>query len=140
MTCGTVTPLSHSTNARGEIAYQAQVNGAVATIGVFRTDGANTVAIVRDDSVPATGGAFTAFVEELAKAGRPVVAVSFGSPYLLRAFPSVPAYLLAWGSDPVSQEAARRALLGQAPIGGRLPVTIMSGVPRGGGLDRAASR
>jgi beta-N-acetylhexosaminidase len=86
------------------------------------------------------GGAFTAFVEELAKAGRPVVAVSFGSPYLLRAFPSVPAYLLAWGSDAVSQEAARRALLGQAPIGGRLPVTIMPGVPRGGGLDRAAAR
>jgi beta-N-acetylhexosaminidase len=85
------------------------------------------------------GGAFTAFVEELAKAGRPVVAVSFGSPYLLRAFPSVPAYLLAWGADAVSQEAARRALLGQAPIGGRLPVTLMPGVPRGGGLDRAAS-
>ena len=86
------------------------------------------------------GGAFTAFVEDLAKAGRPVVAVSFGSPYLLRAFPSVPAYLLAWGGDAVSQEAARRALLGQAPIGGRLPVTIMPGVARGGGLDRAASR
>jgi len=86
------------------------------------------------------GGAFTAFVEELAKAGRPVVAVSFGSPYLLRAFPSVPAYLLAWGSDAVSQEAARRALLGQAPIGGRLPVTIMPGVARGGGLDRGAAR
>jgi hypothetical protein len=38
----------------------------------------------------------------------------------------------------VCQEAARRALLGQAPIGGRLPVTIMEGVPRGGGLTRAA--
>jgi beta-N-acetylhexosaminidase len=82
------------------------------------------------------GGAFTAFVEELAKAGRPVVAVSFGSPYLLRAFPSVSTYLLAWGADAVCQEAARRALLGQAPIGGRLPVTIMPGVPRGAGLDR----
>jgi beta-N-acetylhexosaminidase len=84
------------------------------------------------------GGAFTAFVEELAKAGRPVVAVSFGSPYLLRAFPSVPTYLLAWGADAVCQEAARRALLGQAPIGGRLPVTIMPGVARGAGLDRRA--
>lgn len=84
------------------------------------------------------GGAFTAFVEDLAKAGRPVVAVSFGSPYLLRAFPSVSAYLLAWGADAVCQEAARRALLGQAPIGGRLPVTIVPGVPRGTGLTRPA--
>ena len=60
---GMLTPLSHSTNTRGAIAYRAQVNGAVATTGIFRTDGANTVAIVRDDSVPATGGIFTAFLD-----------------------------------------------------------------------------
>ncbi|HKP73894.1 MAG TPA: glycoside hydrolase family 3 protein, partial [Longimicrobiaceae bacterium] len=84
------------------------------------------------------GGAFTAFVEELARAGRPVIVVSFGSPYLLRAFPSVQAYVLAWGSEAVCQEAAARALLGRAAIGGRLPVTIMPGVARGAGLDRPA--
>ena len=60
---GTVTPFSHATNVRGAIAYRAQLNGADATSGVFRTDGANTVAIVRDDGVPATGGTFTAFLE-----------------------------------------------------------------------------
>ncbi len=31
----------------------------------------------------------------LAAAGKPVIAVSLGSPYLLSSFPSVPAYLLA---------------------------------------------
>ena len=82
------------------------------------------------------GGGFSAFVESLARSGRPVVVVSFGSPYLLRAFPSVPAYVLAWGAEAVCQEAAARALLGQAPIGGRLPVTIMPGVPRGSGVMR----
>ena len=65
---GTVTPLSHATNARGTIAYRAQVNGGVATTGVFRTDGSNTVAIVRDDSVPATGGTFTAFLDSAVNA------------------------------------------------------------------------
>jgi beta-N-acetylhexosaminidase len=84
------------------------------------------------------GAGFAAFVESLAKAGRPVVAVSFGSPYLLRSFPSVPAYVAAWGREPVCQQAAARALLGQAPVGGRLPVTIMAGVPRGSGLTRGA--
>lgn len=83
------------------------------------------------------GGGFSAFVESLARSGRAVVVVSFGSPYLLRAFPSVPAYVLAWGPEAVCQEAAARALLGQAPIGGRLPVTIMAGVARGTGIMRA---
>jgi beta-N-acetylhexosaminidase len=82
------------------------------------------------------GAGFAAFVERLAQAGRPVVAVSFGSPYLLRSFPSVPGYVAAWGREPVCQQAAARALLGQAPIGGRLPVTIMAGVARGAGLTR----
>jgi beta-N-acetylhexosaminidase len=82
------------------------------------------------------GGGFSAFVEALARAGKPVVVVSFGSPYLLRAFPSVPAYVAAWGPEAVCQDAAARALLGQAPIGGRLPVTIMPGVPRGAGIMR----
>lgn len=86
------------------------------------------------------GGGFSAFVESLARAGKPVVVVSFGSPYLLRAFPSVPAYVLAWGPEAVCQDAAARALTGQAPIGGRLPVTIMAGVPRGTGITRGTGR
>jgi len=85
------------------------------------------------------GGGFSAFVESLARAGRPVVVVSFGSPYLLSAFPSVPAYLLAWGPEAVCQEAAARALLGQAPIGGRLPVTLTPEARRGTGIMRPAA-
>ena len=85
------------------------------------------------------GGGFTRFVEQLAASGKPVIVVSFGSPYLLRTFPSVPAYAVAWGREAVCQEAAARALLGQAAIGGRLPVGIMDGVPRGTGIMRAAA-
>jgi beta-N-acetylhexosaminidase len=84
------------------------------------------------------GSGFSAFVESLARAGKPVVVISFGSPYLLRDFPSVPAYLVAWGRDAVSQEAAAQALLGRAAIGGRLPVGLGADAPRGSGLQRPA--
>jgi beta-N-acetylhexosaminidase len=83
-------------------------------------------------------GGFGPWVEGLSSAGRPVVAVSLGSPYLLESFPSVPAYLLAWSNAAVSESAAARALLGTIPIRGRLPVSlppyhrIGEGITRGG--------
>ncbi len=67
---------------------------------------------------------FTSFVNSLADGGVPLVVLSFGSPYLLGAFPEIPAYLLAWGGADVSQRAAARALLGVAPITGTLPVSL----------------
>jgi beta-N-acetylhexosaminidase len=84
------------------------------------------------------GGGFGAFVERLAAAGRPVVAVSLGSPYLLDSFPSVPAYLLAWSNAGVSEAAAARALLGTAAIRGKLPVSMPPHHRAGEGIDRAA--
>ncbi|HEX5726147.1 MAG TPA: glycoside hydrolase family 3 protein, partial [Longimicrobiaceae bacterium] len=81
-------------------------------------------------------GGFAAFVEGLAAAGRPVVAVSFGSPYLLAGFPSVPAYLLAWSGSEASQRAAARALAGLAPITGRLPVSLPPFHDAGEGVRR----
>lgn len=83
-----------------------------------------------------TEGGFAGFVEGLAAAGTPVVAVSFGSPYLLDLFPSVPAYLLAWGGVDVSQRAAARALLGEAAIGGTLPISIPPHHEVGAGIRR----
>ncbi|HYJ79115.1 MAG TPA: glycoside hydrolase family 3 N-terminal domain-containing protein [Longimicrobiaceae bacterium] len=83
--------------------------------------------------------AFAAWLQRLDAAGKPVVVVSFGSPYLLRSFPAVGTFLAAWGGADVSQRAAARALLGQAPITGRLPVTL-PGAPRGSGLARPAAR
>jgi len=81
-------------------------------------------------------GGFGPFVEGLASAGRPVVAVSLGSPYLLDSFPSVPAYLLAWSNAAVSEAAAAAALLGTAPIRGRLPVSLPPHHRVGEGIDR----
>lgn len=64
-----------------------------------------------------------AFVSRLA-ATRPVVATSFGNPYVLRQFPEVGTYLLAWGQEDVAQRAAARAIAGRTAITGRLPISI----------------
>jgi beta-N-acetylhexosaminidase len=87
-------------------------------------------------TVGARGG-FPQFVESLSTGDGRVVAVSFGSPYVIGFYPSAPAYLLAWGGAEVSQRAAARALAGQAPITGRLPVSIPPLFRRGEGLQRA---
>lgn len=64
----------------------------------------------------------------------PVVVVSFGSPYLLRHFPSVDAYLCTYSFLASAQKAAAQALAGRASVTGRLPVTISETFRRGHGL------
>jgi hypothetical protein len=62
--------------------------------------------------------------------------VSFGTPYLLRELPSLPTYIAAYGGQPDVQVAAARALFGEAPITGHLPVTIPGIAPRGAGIRK----
>ena len=87
-----------------------------------------------------TQGGFSQFVEKLALSGKPIVVLSFGSPYLLSAFPSVSSYLLAWGGAPISQRAAALALLGEREINGRLPISLPPGVPFGAGIHRSRTQ
>ena len=74
----------------------------------------------------------------LLASGRPVVAVSFGSPYLLRDVPALATYLCGYGPQALVQSAAVRALYGEAPIEGKLPVTIPGMAPRGTGIRKEA--
>jgi beta-N-acetylhexosaminidase len=84
------------------------------------------------------GDAQIALLERLAAdAAKPFVAVSFGSPYVGDIAPKVPALLLAYEWTDAPQAAAVRALCGEAPIGGKLPVTIPGLFPAGHGLERA---
>jgi beta-N-acetylhexosaminidase len=64
------------------------------------------------------------FIEALADARIPHVVVSFGNPYLIREFPDVRSYLLAYSGSAVSQRAAGAALFGDIPVVGRLPTRI----------------
>ena len=83
---------------------------------------------------------FSQFVEKIALSGKPIIVLSFGSPYLLSAFPSVSSYLLAWGGAPVSQRAAALAILGEQEINGRLPISLPPSLPFGAGIHRAQTR
>ncbi len=83
--------------------------------------------------------AFAQFVEKTASSGKPVILISFGSPYILSEFPSVSSYLLAWGGAPVSQRAAALALLGDREISGRLPISLPPYLQFGAGIARAAT-
>ena len=67
---------------------------------------------------------------------KPTVLLSFGNPYLLKAFPTVGSYLLAWGDREVSQRAALEALFGEEAITGRLPIPLPPFHAIGEGLDR----
>ncbi len=81
---------------------------------------------------------YSEFVEGLVASGVPVIAVSFGSPYLLDYFPSVPAYMIAWSAGASSQRAAAEALLGRIPVTARLPVSLPPHHEIGDGLSRTA--
>lgn len=90
----------------------------------------------RSNTAPAP---FAAFTRALAERGRRFVVVAFDTPYLLRDLPQAPGYLVAWGSSAASQRAAAAALLGTAPITGRLPITIPGVAAFGAGLMRDAT-
>jgi beta-N-acetylhexosaminidase len=77
-------------------------------------------------------------IDGLQKAGSKVILASFSNPYIASELPVTAAYLIAWGSLPVSQRAAARAVLGLAPISGQLPITIPSVAGYGAGLRRDA--
>ncbi len=80
--------------------------------------------------------AFARLLGRVAGRGRPLVVLSFGSPYLTEALPEGAAYLIAWGGIPALQRAAAEAVLGVAAIDGRLPISLPPYHAVGAGLTR----
>ncbi len=74
-------------------------------------------------------------LRDLQAAGRPVVLISFGSPYLLRQVPSVSAYVSAYGGADSSQRAAMAAVFGEYPVSGKVPVSLPGFYAFGDGLQ-----
>ncbi len=67
-------------------------------------------------------------LEDLARATvntpKPLVTVFFGNPYVVMAAPSLPAILLTYDFYDLAESSAIRALVGDAPISGRLPIAL----------------
>lgn len=74
----------------------------------------------------------------LQRDGDKTAVLAMGSPYLAQDFPEIQTYLCAFSNATVSETAAAKALFGEIPIHGKLPVTIPNIAARGFGLDRDA--
>ncbi len=92
-----------------------------------------TVAAYRG-SVALQGG-LNSFMAALAHGPAPVALISLGNPYLLRDFPDVSAYAATFSTSITSEMAAAKAILGEIPIHGRMPVSIPGLAKMGDGLD-----
>jgi beta-N-acetylhexosaminidase len=75
----------------------------------------------------------------LQRNGARVILATFSNPYIASELPATSSYVVSWSFSPPSQRATARALLGLAPIGGQLPITIPGIAPFGAGLRREAS-
>jgi beta-N-acetylhexosaminidase len=67
------------------------------------------------------------------------VVIAMGNPYLASDFPQVENYMCTFSNATVSELAAVKALFGEIPIRGHLPVSIPNIATRGAGLERPAS-
>ena len=63
-------------------------------------------------------------IQQIFKTGKPVISVGLGSPYLIERFPQAETWLSVFGIADVAQISVARALFGEIPIRGRMPVTI----------------
>jgi beta-N-acetylhexosaminidase len=78
----------------------------------------------------------SAFINTLAGKTSQMIVTSFGTPYLIEAFPDIPTYLVTYSNQTEMQRALAKALLGKADITGKLPITIPGVAERGQGLSR----
>jgi beta-N-acetylhexosaminidase len=80
-----------------------------------------------------------AVVNQMLATEKPVVVMSFGSPYLIENFPNAKTWLAEFSTNDVSQRAAVRALFGQVATQGQIPVTVPGTEKRGDGIHVAAN-
>jgi beta-N-acetylhexosaminidase len=69
----------------------------------------------------------------------PVIVACFGSPYVIKHFPEAKTWLGIFSSADVAQRAAARAIFGQVPVSGRIPVNVPGAVCIGTGIDLPAT-
>jgi len=74
----------------------------------------------------------------LVHAAEKTAVVAVGNPYLAGDFPKIENYLCTFSNATVSEVAAVKALFGEIPIRGHLPVTIPNVAQRGAGIERPA--
>ena len=70
--------------------------------------------------------------------GAKTVVVAMGNPYFVSDYPQVQTYLCTFSNATVSEFSAVKALFGEIPIHGHMPVSIPEVAQRGAGIERPA--
>ena len=94
--------------------------------------GGLTNSVAMNDS---TGSLLTAILDHAASR---TIVLAMGNPYLVQDFPAIENYACAFSNASVSETAVVKAIFGEIPITGHLPVTIPGIASRGDGLERPA--
>ena len=76
-----------------------------------------------------------ALLDRIIAAGKPVIWIAFGNPYLLRLYPQVSSYMCAFGYSDGSYVAAAKALSGEIAMTGKTPVSIPGYFEVGDGMQ-----
>jgi len=72
-------------------------------------------------------------LRQILKSDKKVINIAFGNPYLLRSFPDMQTYIVAYGDMRSLQSATADALAGKIEFKGKLPITV-GNYPIGTGL------
>jgi beta-N-acetylhexosaminidase len=109
-----------------------EAQAVIAAVYVIPTPGStkNSVAVA-----DATGTLLSKLTEH---AGQKMAVVAMGNPYVGSDFPEIQNYLCTFSNAAVSEVSAVKALFGEIPIRGRLPVSIPNVAQRGAGIERPA--
>lgn len=76
----------------------------------------------------------------LDRAGQKTAVIAMGNPYVASDFPKIETYLCTFSNASVSEVAAVKALFGEIPIHGHLPVRIPNVAARGSGIEHPATQ
>jgi beta-N-acetylhexosaminidase len=108
----------------------SEAQKVVAAVYVVPTAGkiGNTMAMA-----DATGALLQQLLD---RAGEKTIVVAMGNPYLAASFPKIENYMCTFSNASVSEIAAVKALFGEIPIRGHLPVSIPDIAQRGSGIQR----
>jgi beta-N-acetylhexosaminidase len=74
------------------------------------------------------------FLRDLSASPKPFVFALFGSPYVLQHIPELPSYILTYDTNPGSELSAIKAIAGEIPFQGKLPISLPGFYPVGHGL------
>jgi beta-N-acetylhexosaminidase len=74
----------------------------------------------------------------LDRAAEKTAVIAMGNPYLATDFPKIENYMCTFSNEKVSEVSAVKALFGEIPIHGHLPVSIPNVAQRGAGIERPA--